>query len=112
MRVVLLAVGSEDLIHDQDVELVGVSARFVFEGLEDGGGEGAFAGQKQAAVIGGEEVVELGPGEAKVRLPFTGERALPDLELRGLLGLEGDFEEFLLREDFQGAFQGGGGDVG
>jgi len=41
--VLLLAVGPEDLPHDQDVELVGVAAGFVVKGLDGGGGEGAFA---------------------------------------------------------------------
>ena len=92
--------------------MVGVAAGFVFEGLEGGGGEGAFAGEEEDAVFGGEEVVEFGLGEAEVGLAFGGESPFPDLELGGVFGLEGDFEEFLVGEGFEGAFEGGGGDVG
>jgi hypothetical protein len=46
MRILLLAGRSEDLAHDEDIELIGVASGFVFEGLEDGRGEGAFAGEE------------------------------------------------------------------
>lgn len=110
MRILLLAGRTEDLVHD--IELIGVAPGFVFEGLEEGGGERTFAGQKQAAVIGGEEVVEFGLGETKGRLAFGRESPFPDLEAGARFGLEGDLEEFFVGEDFQGAFEGGGGDVG
>src|SRR5262245_56545008 len=64
MGVLLLKIDAEDLLHDEQVKLVGVAASFVLQGVESGGGEGAFAGEKEAAIIGGEEVVELGLGEA------------------------------------------------
>lgn len=111
MRILLLAVGAEDLTHDQDVELVGIATGFIFEGVEGGGRKGTLAGQKEAAVIRGKEIVELGLSEAEGGLAFGSEGALPDLELRGLLGLEDDFEELFLGERFEGAFEGGGGDV-
>lgn len=76
------------------------------------GGEGALAGEKEAAVFGTEEVVEFGWGEAEVGFVFGGEGAFPHLELRGLFGLKGDLEAFLVGEGFQGAFQCRDGDVG
>ena len=51
MSVLLLAVGSEDLTHNKQVELVGVATGFVFKGLEGDEGEGAFAGEKEAVVV-------------------------------------------------------------
>src|SRR5262245_17065893 len=112
MSVLLLAIGAEDLTHDEEVKLIGVAVGFVFEGLECHRGEGAFAGKEKAAVVGGEEVVEFGLREAESGLAFGREGPLPDLEAGGLFGLEGDFEEFLLCQGFEGAFEGGGGDVG
>ena len=112
MGVLVLAVGAEDLLHDEEVEVIGVAAGFVVEGLEGGGREGAFAGEKKAAVFGSEEVVELGLGEPEGGLAFGGEGAFPDLELCGLFGLEGDLDQFLVGEGFESAFEGGGGDVG
>ena len=112
MGVLLLAVGPEDVTHDEEVKLVGVTASFLFEGMEGDGREGAFAGQKQATVLGGKEVVELGLSETEGGLAFGSKSSLPDLELGGLFGLEGDFDQFLVSEGFQRAFEGGGGDVG
>jgi hypothetical protein len=112
MGVLLLAVNTEDLLHDQEVELVGVAASFIFERFEGGGGEGTFAGEEETAVFLGEEVVEFGLGEAECGLAFGSESPFPDLEAGGLLGLEGDFDQFLVGEGFEGAFKSGGGDVG
>jgi hypothetical protein len=111
MSIPLLPVGSENLLHDE-VQLIGVATRFVFQGLEGGGGEGALARQKEAAVFGGEEVVELGLHEAELRLALGSKGALPDLEAGDSLGLESHFDQFLVGQGFQGAFEGGGGDVG
>jgi hypothetical protein len=80
--------------------------------LEDGGGESAFARQEGAAVFLGEEVVELGSGEAEVRFACGSKSSFPDLEAGGLLGLEGDFDQFFVGEGFEGALERGGGDVG
>lgn len=80
--------------------------------MEGSGGEGAFAREEQRPVFGGEEVVEFGLREAESGLAFGGESPFPDLELRGGFGLEGDLEEFLMGESFEGAFESGGGEVG
>jgi hypothetical protein len=110
--VFLLAVGTEDVAHDQDVELVGVASGFVVQRLECRGGKGSLAGEKEAAIFGGEEVVELWGGEAEIGFAFGSDGVFPNLEAGGLLGLEGNFEEFLVGEDFEGALEGRGGDVG
>ena len=80
--------------------------------MEDGRGERTLTGQEEAAVLSREEVVEFGVREVEGGLAFGRESSLPDLELRGLFGLEGDFDQFLVGEDFESAFEGGGGDVG
>ena len=111
MGVLLLAISAEDLAHDQEIQSVGIATGFVFQGLECRGGEGALVGKEEAARIGGKEVVELWLREAEVRLAFGRQWALPDLELRSLLGLEGDGKEFLVGESFESALEGGGGDI-
>ena len=100
MGVLLLAISAEDLAHDQEIQAVGIATGFVFQGLECRGGEGELVGKEETASIGGKEVVELWLREAEVRLAFRRQWALPDLELRGLFGLEGDFEEFFVSEGF------------
>lgn len=45
-------------------------------------------------------------------MAFGRESAFPHLKASGLLSLEGDGEEFFVGEGFEGAFEGGGGDVG
>jgi hypothetical protein len=95
MDVLLLAVSAEDLTHDEEIKLIRVAAGFLFEGVESGGGEGSLAGEVEAAVFWGEEIVECGLREAESGLAFGCEGAFPDLELRGLLGLKVDLEEFL-----------------
>lgn len=112
MDILLLAIDPEDLLHDEEIPLIGVASRFVFERLEGRGGEGAFARQEEAAVVGSEEVVELGLGEAQRWLSFGGERPFPDLEAGSGFGLEGDSEQFFLSQGLQSAFEGGGGDIG
>jgi hypothetical protein len=75
-----------------------VASGFVVQGLEDCEREGALAGEEQGAVFGGKEVVEFGLGEDESRLAFGRESPLPDLELCGLFGLEGDLNEcFVVR---------------
>lgn len=64
MGVFLLTIDTEDLLHDEQIKLVRITSGFGFEGVEGGGGEGTFAGEKEAAIVGGEEVVEFGLGEA------------------------------------------------
>src|SRR5262245_16062402 len=109
MGVLLLTISAEDLLHDEEIQLIGASYGFVVERLECRWGEGALAGQKETAVVGGEEVVEFGLGEAEGGLAFGREGAFPDLEAGGLFGLESHFEQFLVGEGFERAFQGGGG---
>ena len=112
MGIFLLAISSKDLIHDQEIELIEITPGFVFEGLKGRRGKGTFAGEKEAAIVWGEEVVEFGLGEAKRGLTFGREWPLPDLELSGVFGVEGGFEELFVGEDFQSAFEGRGGDMG
>ena len=112
MSILLLAVGAEDLLHEEKVKLIGVAACFVVEGLKCGGGEGTLAGEKKATVFGSEKIVELGGGETKIWFTFRNEGSFPHLEAGGLLGLEGDCEKFFLDKGFECAFQGGGGNMG
>ena len=51
MGILLLAISSEDLTHDEQVELVGVTVGLVFEGVDCSGGGGSLAGEKGAAVL-------------------------------------------------------------
>ena len=80
--------------------------------MERGGGEGAFAGEKEKAVFGMEEVREGGCGEAEIRLACGSEGMFPDVEAGGLLGWEGHLAEFFVGEDFESALEEGGVDVG
>ena len=112
MGILLLTIGTEDLAHNEEVQFVGVAPGFVFKRLKSGRGEGSLAGEEKRAVVGGEEVVEFGLREVERGLALGSENSFPDLELCGLLGLEGDFDQFLVGEGFECAFEGGGGDMG
>ena len=63
-----MPVGTNDLTHDEQILLLAVAAHFVVERLECRWGEGARAEEEEAEIVGTEEVVELGSGEARVKL--------------------------------------------
>jgi len=77
MRILLLPINPDDLLQDQDIQLIGVTAGFLCQGLEGRGGKGAFAGEKQIPVVEDKEVVKFGRSDAQVQFAFGGEGNSP-----------------------------------
>lgn len=112
MAVLLVAVRSKDLLHNEKVQLVRIAVGFVFQRLECTGRERAFAGQKETAVIWGKEIVEPRLGKAKIGFIFGRQGTFPNLEAGGGFGMKSSLNQLLVSQGFESTLERRGRDVG